>query len=106
MNNAVFRKAMESVRKRKNIKLVTIEKRKNYLVSEQSYHTTKFCAQNVLAIKMRKTQIVMNKRVYLGLSISDLSKTVMYEFWYDYVNQNMVKMQNFVISIQTASLLM
>ena len=34
---------------------------------------------------MRKTQIVMNKQVYLGLSILTLSKTVMYEFWYDYV---------------------
>ena len=46
----------------------------------------------------------MNKLVYLGLSILDLSKTVMYEFWYDYVKQNAVKMLNFVILIQTSSL--
>ena len=76
---------MENVRKHRNIKLLTIEKRRNYLVSEPNYYTTKFFTENVLAIEMRKTQIIMNKPVYLGLSILDLSKTVMYEFWYDYV---------------------
>ena len=83
MNNAVFGKAMENVRKHRDIKLVKTEKRRNYLVSERNYHTTKFSPENVLAIEMRKTQILMNKPVYLGLSILDLSKTVMYEFWYD-----------------------
>ena len=81
MNNAVFGKTMENVRKHRDIKLVTTEKRRNYLVSERNYHTTKFSPENVLAIEMRKTQILMNKPVYLGLSILDLSKT--YEFWYD-----------------------
>ena len=51
------------------------------MVSEPNYHTTKFFAENVLAIEMRKTQVLMNKPVYLGLSKSDLSKTVTYEFW-------------------------
>ena len=74
---------MENVRKHRDIKLVTTEKRRNYLVLERNYHTTKFSPENVLAIEMRKTQILMNKPVYLGLSILDLSKTVMYEFWYD-----------------------
>ena len=85
MNNAVFGKTIENVRKYRNIKLVTTERRRNYLVSEPNYHTTKFFTENLLAIEMRKTQILMNKPVYLGLSILDLSKTVMYEFWYDYV---------------------
>ena len=85
MNNAVFGKTMENVRKHRDIKLVTTERRRNYLVSEPNYHTTKFFTENLLAIEMRKTQILMNKPVYLGLSILDLSKTVMYEFWYDYV---------------------
>ena len=88
MNNAVFGKTMEKVRKHRNIKLVTPERRRNYLVSEPNYHTTKFFTENLLAIEMRKTQILMNKPVYLGLSILDLSKTVMYEFWYDYVKPN------------------
>ena len=85
MNNAVFVKTMENMRKHKDIKLVPTEKRRNYLVSEQNYHTTKFFMDNLLAIEMKKTQIMMNKPVYLGLSILDLSKTGMYEFQYDYL---------------------
>ena len=85
MNNAVFGKAMENVRKHRNITLVTTEKRTNFLVSEPNYHTTKFFTENLLAIEMRKSQILMNKPVYFGLSILDLSTTVMYEFWCDYV---------------------
>ena len=85
MNNAVFVKTMENMRKHKDIKLVPTEKRRNYLVSEQNYHTTKFFMNNLLAIEMKKTQIMMNKPVYLGLSILDLSKTGMYEFQYDYL---------------------
>ena len=85
MNYLVFGKSLEIVRKHKNIKLVTKEGRKNYLVSEPNSHTTKFFTENVLAMDMRKTQILMNKPVYLALSILDLSKTVMFEFCYDYV---------------------
>ena len=81
----IFEKIMEDVTKNGNIKLVTTERKRNYLVSEQNYHTTKFFTEIVLAIEMRKTQIFMNKSVYLGLSILDLSKTAMYQFWYDYV---------------------
>ena len=79
-NNAVFGKTMENVRKHRNINVVTIERRRNYLVSEPNYHSKKFFTENLLAIEMRKTQILMNKPVYLRLSLLDLSKTVMYEF--------------------------
>ena len=78
MNNGVFEKTMENARKHRNIKLVTTERRKNYLVLEPNYHTTRFFKENLLAIEMGKTQILMNKPVYLGLSILDLIKTVMY----------------------------
>ena len=54
MNNAVFVKTMENMRKYKDIKLVPTEKRRNYLVSEQNYHTTKFFTDNLLAIEMKK----------------------------------------------------
>ena len=77
INNLVFGKTMENMRKRRNIKLVTTERRRNYLVSEPNYHTTKFFTENLLPIEMRKTQIAMNKPVYLGLPVLDLSKTVM-----------------------------
>ena len=79
MNNEVSGKTMKNVRKHRNIKLVTIERRRNYLVSESNYHTTKLFTENLLAIEMRKTRILLNKRVYLGLSILDLSKTLSYE---------------------------
>ena len=64
----------------RNINYVTTERRRNYLVSEPNYYTTKFFSKKLLEIEIRKTQILMNKPVYLGLSILDLSKTVMYEF--------------------------
>ena len=85
INNAIFEKAMENVRKHRNIKLVTTERRRNYLASESNCHNTKLFTENLLVIDMRKTQILINKPVYLGLSILDLSKIVMYEFRYDYV---------------------
>ena len=61
MNNADFGKTMEYVRKHRAIQLVTIERRRNYLVSEPNYHTTKFFTEYLLAIEMKKTQILMNK---------------------------------------------
>ena len=85
MDNAVFGKTIENVRKYGDIKLVTTERRRSYLVSKPNYHTTKFFTENLLVIEMKKTQILMNKPVYLGLSMLELSKTVIYEFWYDYV---------------------
>ena len=98
MNNAVFGKAMVNVIKHRNIKLVTTKRGRYYLVWEPNYHTTKFFTEKSLATEMRKTKMLMNKSVYLGLSILDMRKAVMYEFWYDYVNP---KNGDFVIWIQT-----
>ena len=85
MNNSVFGKMMENVRKHRDIKLVTTEKRRIKLVSEPNYHTTKQFLENLIAIEMKKAKVKMNKPVYLGMSILDISKTLMYEFWYDYL---------------------
>ena len=84
-NNSVFGKTMENVRKHIDIKLVTTDKRRNQSVSELNYHTTKWFSENLLAIEMKKTKVKMNKPVYLGLPILEISKTLMYEFWYDYI---------------------
>ena len=84
VNNAVFGKLWKMLENR-DIKLVTTKRRTNYLVSEPHYCITKFFRENLLAIEMKKTGILMNKPVYLGLSILELSKILMYEFWYDYV---------------------
>ena len=85
MNNAVFGKTMQNVRKHRDIKLATTEGRRNYLVSKPNYHTTKFFTENLLAKEMKKTKILMNAPVYLELSILELSKILMYKFWYDYI---------------------
>ena len=76
---------MENVRKHSDIKLVTTDIRRNRLVSETNYHTTKLFSENLLAIEMKKTKVKINKPVYLGFSILEISKTLMYEFWYDYM---------------------
>ena len=85
MNNAVFGIPIKNMRKHRNIKLVTTERKINYLVSEPNFHTTAFSTEKLLAKEMRKTKILINKPVYLMLSRLDLSKTVMYEFWYAFV---------------------
>ena len=80
MNNSAFGKTMENFWKHSDIKLISTEKRRNYLVSVPNYHTTKFFTEYLLVI-----EILMIKPVCLRLFILILSKTMMYEFWYDYV---------------------
>ena len=83
MNNSVFGKTMENVRKHRDIKLVTTDKRRNQLVSEPNYHTARWFSENLLAIEMKRTKVKMNKPVYLGVSILEISKTLMYDFYND-----------------------
>ena len=87
VNNSVFEKTMENVRKHRDIKLATTDRRRNQLVLEPNpnYHTTKYFSENLLATEMKKTKVKMNKPIYLGMSILDISKTLMYEFLHDYV---------------------
>ena len=80
MNKAVFGKPMENVRKYRDIKLVTTDKRRNKLVSEPNYHAIKCFSENLVAIEMIKTKVKMNKLIYVGMKILDISKTLMYEF--------------------------
>ena len=77
MSNEVFGKIMENVRKNRDIKLVTKETRRNYLVSELNYHTTKSFTENLFAIKIKKTQIYMNKPVFtVYIKIDDIYKDI------------------------------
>ena len=80
MNNKVYKKTMENEAKNTDIKLLMTETRRNYLVLKPNYHTTKKFSNNILATEMKRTQILINKPVYLGLSILKISKRVMYEF--------------------------
>ena len=85
MNNAVFGKTIENVRKHRDIKLVKTGKKRNKLASEPNFHTMKLIDNNLAIIEMGKVKVKMNKPIYLGLSILNISKITMYEFWYDYL---------------------
>ena len=109
MNNAVFGKTMENVRKLRDIKLVKTDKKRNKLVSEPNYHTMKLIDNNLAIVEMRKVKVKMNKPIYLGFSILDISKITMYEFWYDYVKSKYddkarlcyMETDSFVVKIKT-----
>ena len=77
MNNAVFGKTMENVSKHRDVRLVNTDIKRNKLVSEPNYHTTKCFSENLLAIEMRKTVIKANKPIYLELTILSISKIEM-----------------------------
>ena len=87
MNNSVFGKTMENIRKHRNIKLVT--NREAYLktVMKPNFKSGVLFGENLMGCEMGKIKVVMNKPVYLGQAILDLSKIVMYEFHYDYMKQ-------------------
>ena len=78
MNNAVLRKTIENVRTRRDIKIFITERKGNYLVPEPNHHTKNFFTENLLAIKMKSTEILMNELVYSGLSILEFSKILMH----------------------------
>ena len=79
MNNAVFGKTMENVRKHRDIKLVKTDCKRNKLMSVPNYHTTKLIEENLSIIEMKKVNVKMNN------PILEISKITIYEFWYDYV---------------------
>ena len=87
MNNAAFGKTMENVRKHRDIKLIKTGYKRNKLVSEPNYHTMNFISENLSIIEMKNMNVKMKKPIYLGLSILEISKIIMYEFWYDYVKK-------------------
>ena len=85
MNNSVFGKTMENIRNRVDIRLVTRESQAKKLTCKPNYqHHTIFC-ENLTAVHMKKVSLKFNKPVYLGMSILDLSKTLMYDFHYNYI---------------------
>ena len=85
MNNSVFGKTMENIRKHREIKLVTTDKKRSKLVSEPNYHTINLISEDFPIIEMKKTKVKMKKPIYLELSILEISKILMYDFWYDYM---------------------
>ena len=109
MNNSVFGKTMENIRKHRDVKLVTTDRKRSKLVSEPNYYTINLISEDLSIIEMKNTKVKMNKPIYLGLSILEISKILMYEFWYDYMKpkcNNDVKLcymdtDRFVMHIKT-----
>ena len=85
MNNSVFGKTMENIRNRVNVKLVDSGEQFKKLAAKPNYNSRKIFNENLVSVHMKKTSLTMNKPVYLGMSILDLSKTVMYDFHYKYI---------------------
>ena len=94
---------MQNDRKHRDIKLVTAEYKRNKLVSEPYYHSTKRISKQLLVMEMKKIEVKMNKPIYLGQALLDHSKTLMFEFWYDYLKPSMVIKLDYVIQILIVS---
>ena len=109
MNNSVFGKRMKNVRSHRDVKLIVTEQRRKKLTSEPNYDSCKQFTNDLMAIEMRKTEVLMDKPIAVGQAILDISKTLMYEFWYDYLKpkyQNKVKLcyidiDSFIMLIET-----
>ena len=87
MNNSVFGKTMENIRNRVNVKLVDAGEQFKKLAAKPNYNSRKIFNENLVSVHMKKTSLTMNKPVYLGMSILDLSKIVMYDFHYRYIKK-------------------
>ena len=87
MNNVVFGKTMENIRKHRNIKLITNREAYLKVVMKPNFKSGVLSGKNLMGCEMGKTKVFMNKPVYLGQAILDLSKIVMHEFHYDYMKR-------------------
>ena len=109
MNNSYLEKQWKKIRKHRDITLVTTDKKRSKLVSEPNYHTINLISKDLSITEMKKTKVKMNKPICLGLSILEISKTLMYEFWYDYMkpkyNSNVklcyMDTDSFIMNIKT-----
>ena len=109
MNNSVFGKMIENVRKRIEIKLIVTEERRKKLVSEPNYASCTAFSDHLMAVEMRKTRVLMDKPILVGQAILTKSKELMYEFFYGYFKpkyQNKIKLcymdtDSFILDIKT-----
>ena len=99
MNNSVFGKTIENIRKRQNIFLVDNRKTALNLSKRPNFERVTIFDKNLIAVHMKKTEIYFNKPVYVGQAILDLSKTLMFDFHYNYINQNMVQKLSYFLRI-------
>ena len=87
MNNSAFGKTIENIRKRQNIILVDNRQKASKLTSRPNFDRSTIFDRNLIAVHMRKTEVYFNKPVYVGQAILDLSKTLMFNFHYNYIQK-------------------
>ena len=87
MNNSVFGKTMENLRKRVDIRLVTNEKKLDKLTSKPTCVSSKIFNENLMAVHKVKETLTLNRPAYVGMCILDLSKMLMYDFRYNYIKK-------------------
>ena len=102
MNNSVFGKTMENVRKRVDVRLITDENKLLKMTSKPTYISSKIFNENLVAVHKIKETITLNRPSYVGMVILDLSKTLMYDFHYNYIKKNMEAKPSYYSQIQTA----
>ena len=83
--NSIYGTTVKNDRKHRDIKLVTTEAKRNKHSSEPNYHSTKCISKHLLVMEMKKTEVKINNPIYFGQAVLDLSKTLMFEFWYGYL---------------------
>ena len=95
MNNSLFGKTMENLRKRVNVDLVTSEEKLTKLIAKPTFKRAKILDVGLVAVERRKVKLELNRPLYIGLAVLDLSKELMYDFYYNglysrYVSYNLV----------------
>ena len=97
MNNAVFGKTMENIRKRSNVYLETDPDHFLRQIAKPTYKGCKIFHENLVAVSMMKSRLVLNKPAYVGMCILDLSKTLMYDFHYNFIKAKYGEKNNFIV---------
>jgi len=85
MNNSVFGKTMENIENRVDVRLMTYKEKAMKLAAKPNYDSRTIFDENLIAMHMKRTKLVYNKPIYLGMCILDLSKTLVYDFHYNYI---------------------
>ena len=85
MNNSVFGKTIENIRKRQNIHLIDNRKKAIKLTSKPNFDRLTIFDKNLIAVHMKNTEVYFNKPIYVGQAILDLSKSLMFDFHYNYI---------------------
>ena len=101
MNNSVFGKTIENIRKRQNVELVDDREKALKLTSKPNFDRATIFDEHLVAVHMKKTEVYFNKPIYVGQAILDLSKTLMFDFHYNFIRENMVTKLNCYLQIQT-----